>query len=290
MSKTLLIMAAGMASRFGGGKQTAQFGPNGEMLMEYSIADARRAGFDKVAFIIAPSMAETFPELIKSRVNGIELSFAVQSMDTLPGGFTAPEGRTKPYGTVHAVLCAKDIIDGRFAVINADDYYGPRAFEDMSKALDAVDDKNACMLAYPIGATISSFGSVTRGICKIDENACLTAVKETYKVQRCEDGKVRSFAESEEGEVIEEDAPASMNLFGFTPAIFDLCSRELSIFLNEKHEDEMKAEYPLPIMLDKLIRSGELSIHVTVTDSQWMGVTYQEDREMVENFLKSVVL
>lgn len=276
---TLLIMAAGLATRFGGSKQTAGFGPNGEFIMEYSIADAKKAGFDKVVFIINKSMAETFPKMIAQNVSGVETAFAVQDYDSLPDWFTVPEGRTKPYGTVHAVLAAKPYINEPFAVINADDYYGPEAFVDIAKALSGLGESGkACMLGYYLKNTLSCYGAVTRGVCTV-ENGVLSGIKETYKVRLCENGVIRSEEVGQEA-VLDGDSVASMNIFGFMPWIFDELQKGFEEFLRS-NEGELKAEYPLPVLLDGLIKSGKLSIDVSVTQAVWYGVTYQEDRDIV---------
>ncbi len=281
MNKTLLVMAAGMASRYGGGKQVEGFGPNGEMLMEYSIRDAKKAGFDKVVFVISSSMTDDFPELIEARINGIELDYAVQSFDSLPEKFKVPAGRVKPYGTVHAVLSAKDKIKTPFAVLNADDFYGEQAFHDMADLLDKIDCSKAAMVAYPLGKTLSMSGNVTRGICSVDESEQLVSICETYNISRDSDGVIKSYDNSDEGEQLSECAAASMNFWGFTPDFFDKCEKAFSVFLETLAEDELSKEFPLPIMIDKFIGNGELKVIVKITDSEWMGVTYREDRKIV---------
>ncbi|MBP3371663.1 MAG: nucleotidyltransferase [Clostridia bacterium] len=287
MKKTLLIMAAGMGSRYGGGKQVDGMGPNGEIIMEYSIADAKKHGFERVVFIIAPSMVEFFPRMMEERVSDMELAFAVQDYSSLPDWFHVPEGRTKPYGTVHAVLSAKDILgDGPFVVINADDLYGEQAYADIVAPLEACAGKKdtACMLAYPIGATLSGHGEVTRGICQTKDGK-LVSVQEKYSVIRDADGIIRSYA-GDEAEVLAEDAPASMNIFGFTPDVMQLFQDEFEAFLRQEHEEPLKAEYVLPTMIDKLICEGKLTMEVIPTNSEWYGVTYREDRQIVADLLK----
>ena len=284
MKKTLLIMAAGMASRYGGGKQIDGMGPNGEFLMEYSIHDAKKHGFEKVVFIISPAMAEFFPDMMRERVPDMELCFAVQDTSSLPEWFTVPEGRTKPYGTVPAVLCAEKYLDGPFLVINADDLYGEKAYADITGPLGLCTATEACMLAYPIGSTLSGFGEVTRGICQIKDGK-LDKVTEKYSIKRCDDGVIRSFTDAGE-EVLSPDAPASMNIFGFTPEMLPLFREQFEAFLHQEHENPLKAEYVLPTMLDTLVHSGKLSIRVVVTDSEWFGVTYHEDRAIVTEMLK----
>lgn len=288
MNKTLLILAAGLGSRYGGGKQTDSFGPNNETLMEYAIRDAVKFGFDKVVIIISDSMRDWFPAEISKRVGGVELRFVVQNYSSLPAGFTVPEGRTKPYGTTHAMLCAREHLDTPFAVINADDYYGAKAFEDMSAELDCVEGGNVCMVAYPIGRTMSAFGEVTRGICSLDSQGYLLTVAETYKVRLCEDGIIRSFASDESGAQISADAIASMNLFGFSPRFVEMCSHTFEDFLTSLAQDDMRSELPLSIVVDRLVKSGDIRMKVCVTSSEWLGVTYKEDKENVKKRLSQL--
>ena len=288
MKKTLLIMAAGLASRYGGNKQTAGLGPNGEMLMEYSIRDAAENGFDKVVFVIGETMLDSFKCMIDQRVEGIETAFAVQSYSGLPKWFSVPAGRTKPYGTVHAVLSARNYINEPFAVINADDYYGKKAFADLAAAIDASDSKGeGCMLAYPMINTLSGFGAVTRGICRIKDGV-LTGIDETYSIKKCEDGTVRSFDKNEKGDQLDPALLVSMNIFGFMPWLFDELQICFESFLKGLNNNELKKEYPLPVFLDKLIGEKKIKINVVPTDANWFGVTYREDKEMVERLLREL--
>ena len=219
MKKTLLIMAAGLGSRYGGGghKQVDHMGPNGEILMEYSIYDAMEAGFDKVVFVIKRSMETSFRAQVGDKIaRKVEVHYAFQEYDSLPEGFTPPAERTKPYGTVHAVLCARDVIAEPFAVINADDYYGKDAFQAMSASLDelATEAAHASMMAYYLSNTVSKNGDVTRGICEKDGSNHLVKVTETYGIKPCADGTIRSFEGSEEGIVLNHSALVSMNFWG----------------------------------------------------------------------------
>ena len=280
---TLLIMAAGLASRYGGNKQTDGFGPNGEMIMEYSISDAKAVGFDRVVFIIAESMKEKFPEYINKNVNGVETAFAVQGAEGFPEWFTKPEGRTKPYGTVHAVLCARDYIDEPFVVINADDFYGREAYFNIAEAVRSMNNEGeACMLGYRLGNTLSGFGAVTRGVCSV-ENGILDSIEETYKISKCDDGVIRSFG-VEPPKELDGDSVVSMNIFGFAPWVFDELEKSFADFLKEQGDSET-AEYPLPVFVDSLIRSGKLAVKVVDTDAKWFGVTYKEDKELVREKL-----
>ena len=191
--------------------------------------------------------------------------------------------------TVHAVLSAKNYINEPFAVINADDYYGKKAFADLSRAIDeTAATKEACMLAYPMINTLSGFGAVTRGICRIN-NGILTGIDETYSIKKCEDGKVRSFDKNEDGDELNPSSLVSMNIFGFMPWLFDEMSTALDAFLKTLDENELKKEFPLPVLLDKLINENKLKINVVPTDANWFGVTYREDKEMVERLLRELV-
>ena len=291
MSATLLIMAAGLGSRYGGNKQIDRIGPNGEILMEYSIHDALRAGFDRVVFVIKPEMEATFREMVGDKVaRRAEVRYAFQDFSSLPEGFEVPAGRTKPYGTVHAVLCARPVIDGPFAVINADDYYGRDAFDAMAGSLRTMDgmDKSASMVAYDLHNTISENGTVTRGICEKDAGGNLVSVTETYKIKRAPDGTIRDYAAGEEGTVLDPDALVSMNFWGFTPWFFEAAGKRFASFLERTDTDPMKCEYVLPTLVDDLMRGEGLPVRVLNTHAVWFGMTYREDREYVAGELKKL--
>lgn len=289
MKKTLLILAAGLASRYKGNKQVDSVGPNGETLMEYSIADAKRNGFDSVVFVIGQGMADSFRPLIESRISGIDVKYAIQSFDDLPDGFTPCPERKRPYGTVQALLSADGLINNNFVVINADDYYGKKAFVQLSAQLEKVTDNCGLLLAYPLGNTIcDSSGPVTRGICDISPDGRLLSVKETYKIKKDTDGYIRSFFGSVDTEVLDPATPVSMNCFGFSPDIFDICRREFASFIKGISPDDLDAEYALPVMIDKLLAEYRYSINVSVTDSDWIGLTYREDRPIVAEYLRGI--
>ena len=240
MNKTLLIMAAGLGSRYGGNKQVDRIGPNGEILMEYSIYDALQAGFNKIVFVIRRSMDDMFREVIGNKIaEKAEVCYAYQEYDSLPVGFVPPEGRTKPYGTVHAVLCAKDLIHEPFAVINADDYYGKDAFSAMSKSLESMkkDPNKASMVAYYLKNTVSKNGHVTRGVCTTDENGHLVKVTETYSILPFPDGTIRDIHDDPDGVILDPDALVSMNLWGFAPSFFEAGMKYLEDFLNDPSGD-----------------------------------------------------
>ena len=287
MRTTLMVMAAGLGARYGGNKQIDKMGPNGEILMEYSIYDAMEAGFDKIVFVIKEDMAGAFHKMVGSRLaKKVEVCYAFQEYDSLPGGFIPPEGRLKPYGTVHAVLCARNAIHEPFAVINADDYYGKGAFAAMRSSLCAMPAKgNASMVGYRLRNTVSENGYVTRGVCEVDSLGKLAGVTETYKIALLQDGTI---CDTDNGVPLDPQSLVSMNFWGFTPWIFEAGESCLVEFLKGLKPDEMKKEYPLPVMVDHLMRSGRLQVEVLSTEASWFGVTYQEDKAYVAGALREL--
>lgn len=291
MHTTLLVMAAGMGSRFGGNKQIAKLGPHGEILLHYSIYDAAAAGFDKVVFVIKRAMEADFRRLLEGTMPaGMEVAYAFQEFDNLPGGFTPPEGRVKPYGTVHAVLAAKDLIHEPFAVINADDYYGKDAFFTMAESLRRMQgkDKVASMVAYGLKNTVSENGTVTRGVCEKDEQGNLKKVTETYGIKPFPDGTIRDVHTDEAGVILDPDAPVSMNFWGLTPWFFRAAEQDLVAFLTEEGGDPLKKECVLPVEIDKLMHSDGLTVEVLHTGAVWFGVTYLADKEYVQGELRKL--
>ncbi len=291
MRTTLLIMAAGLGSRFGGNKQIAKLGPNGELLLHYSIHDAAKAGFDKVVFVIKRAMEQEFRALMAGGIPaGVEVHYAFQEFDNLPGGFTPPEGRTKPYGTVHAVLAARDLIAEPFAVINADDYYGQDAFATMAESLRRMQGKTnaASMVAYCLKNTVSENGTVTRGVCEKDENSHLVRVTETYGIKPFPDGTIRDVQNDENGVLLDPEAPVSMNFWGLTPWFFQVAERDLIAFLNDEGGDPLKKECVLPVAIDRLMHSDGLTVEVLHTNAVWFGVTYLADKEYVAGELRKL--
>ena len=291
MKTTLLIMAAGLGSRYGGNKQIDRIGPHGEILMEYSIYDALQAGFDKVVFVIRQSMAEVFRQMIGDRIaKKVEVHYVFQEYDSLPGGFTAPEGRTKPYGTVHAVLAAKDVIHEPFAVINADDYYGKDAFRAMADCLHRMqgEREKASMVAYYLKNTISENGTVTRGVCDTDAAGHLVKVTETYKIKRDTDGVIKDFENDPAGVPLKENALVSMNFWGFTPWYFETAEAHFEAFLKDPSGDPMKKEYVLPALVDQLMHETHMPVEVLETNAVWFGITYHEDKATVQDALKAL--
>ena len=275
MKTTLLIMAAGLGSRYGGNKQVDGVGPHGEILMQYSIYDAIKAGFDKIVFVIKPEHQALIEGFCKD-IEGVEKVFVYQDFSSIPGIYSVPAERVKPFGTVHAVLCARDAIKEPFAIINADDYYGADAFEVLNKKLQSLAEGEAAMVSYRLKNTVSKNGGVTRGICGTSEGY-LTKVSETYNITVDERGVIR---DSEAGELSPE-CLVSMNMWGFLPSIFDVADSCFKDFLSGIKEGDIKSEYALPAMVDKLIGDGELRVAVLSTDSVWFGVTYKEDKESV---------
>lgn len=289
MSATLVIMAAGLASRYGGAKQIEKVGPGGEILMEYTIHDAQRAGFDRFVIILQPQMLEDFRAVCGERLEGkAHVDYAFQSFDALPDWFAVPEGRTKPYGTVPAVLSGKAAISGRFAVVNADDYYGPGAFTLMYEALEKLPETGrGCMVAYKLRNTVSDFGTVTRGVCRIDGGE-MTAVEETFKIGKAPDGSIRSFASSGEGVVLDGESPVSMNFWGFTPWALGEMETYFHTFLRSEAGRELKSECLLPTMVGDMLREGSMHVDACTTEEAWFGMTYHEDRATTAAMLRKL--
>ena len=294
MKKTaLVIMAAGIGSRFGKGiKQLAPVGPNGEIIMDYSIHDALEAGFNKVVFIIRKDLEEEFRQVIGNRIEKItEVAYAFQALDDLPDGFTCPADRTKPWGTGQAVLAAESVLSEPFIVINADDYYGKEAYVKVHDYLvqEQPDDGilHICMAGFRLGNTLSDNGSVTRGVCHI-ENGALTGVTETHDIYKTADG---AESRPEGGEVVTLNVKdlVSMNMWGLTPAFMDTLKKGFVEFLQGVKEGEIKKEYLLPEMIDQLIKAGKAKVDVLETKDTWFGVTYQEDKASVTEAFKKLV-
>ena len=289
MGATLLIMAAGMGSRYGGNKQVDGLGPNGEILMEYSIYDAIRAGFDKVVFVIKPGMKETLASICGDRIaKKVKVDYAFQDFSSVPSFYHIPEERTKPFGTVHAVLVARDYIDQPFAVINADDYYGVSAFSTIYEKLQTLaPEGEATMVGYQLQNTVSKNGTVSRGVCHA-VNGNLDKVVETLQIKLCENGEIRDIGAGEPGELLDPLAPVSMNFWGFTPWIFGKLEEYFATVLKGLAPDAIKAECLLPVFVDKLMHEGELTVPMLTTDAVWFGVTYKEDKPFVQAELRKL--
>ena len=282
MKPTLFLLAAGMGSRYGGLKQLDGLGPNGETIMDYSIFDAINAGFGKLVFVIRKDFEEDFRSKIISKYEGhIPAELVFQSIDDLPEGFKCPEGRTKPWGTNHAVMMGKNVIKEPFAVINCDDFYGRESFQAMGKYLAALPDgsKNKyAMVGFRVGNTLSDSGSVSRGICSTDDKRLLQSVVERTKIER-KDGVVKYLDENDQWVAVEDNVPVSMNFWGFTPDYFAYSDEFFKTFLSDPaNMENLKSEFFIPLMVDKLISEGVSTCEVLDTTSQWFGVTYPEDR------------
>jgi len=289
MEPTLVIMAAGMASRYGSMKQIQQFGPGGETIMDYSIYDAIKAGFKKVVFIIRKDFAEDFKAIFEPKLKGrIEAKYVFQEMDKYLDGYSVPADRKKPWGTSHAILCAKEAVNEPFAVINADDFYGADAFK---KAADFL--KSECsptvyaIIGYQLANTLSEHGTVSRGVCEVDEKGNLVGIKERLKISRQNGVMVDEESETKKVELAEE-VKASMNFWCFHPSVFNFIEKGFQVFLKE-NIDNPKAEYLIPFTADQWIKAGKGVIKVIPTSSKWFGVTYKEDAPVVQRSLNELV-
>lgn len=287
MDKTLLIMAAGMGSRYGGDKQVDGMGPHDEILLEYSVYDALEAGFTKVVFVIKRNFEHIIRKMVGDQISKrVKVEYVYQEFETLPAGYQKPEARVKPFGTVHAMLCAKDVIHEPFAVINADDYYGHAPYGLIAKRIETLKPEHeACMVGYYLKNTVSEHGHVTRGVCATTPEGKLTSVTETYKIQPFPDGTIRDTNQDPAGVVLDPDSLVSMNLFGFTPWIFTVAQRRFEAFLASLAPDELKAEFVLPVLVDQMMHSEGLEVDVIPTDATWFGVTYKEDKPFVQQQL-----
>ncbi|MBO4965231.1 MAG: nucleotidyltransferase [Muribaculaceae bacterium] len=291
MKPTLFILAAGMGSRYGGLKQLDGLGPSGETIMDYSVYDAIKAGFGKIVFVIRHDFEQEFRDKVVSKYEDkIPVEVVFQELDRLPEGFAPVEGRTKPWGTGHAVLMAKDVIKEPFAVINADDYYGPDTFRILGEALREMDGKEDeyCMVGFRIGNTLFENGGVSRGHCSVSPEGHLTGVTERHNIRREADGRI--IYEQPDGACgeIPEDASVSMNVWGFTPGYFKYSEKFFVDFL-KGNKDPMKGEFYIPTVVNNLIADGTITLKVMQTPSKWFGVTYAADRETtVEEFARLV--
>ncbi len=294
---TLVIMAAGLGSRYGTGcKPIEGVGPAGEILLEYAVYDAVRAGFSKFVFIIKDDMRQFMETLCSGSLSHlttkdgapIEIVCVYQGFDSLPAFYTVPEGRTKPYGTTHATLCAKDVVNEPFAIIGADDYFGKEGFHEVYRELKKLSSAGeACMVGYRLKNTISEKGSVTRGICR-EENGLLTEVVETYKILACPDGVIRAEAESDNPYPLDPDSLVSMNFWGCHPSVFTIMEEYFADFLRKLPPDDLKSECLLPVMFDNLIKSSKVSVKVLQSGDKWFGMTYAADRPKVAEELQKL--
>lgn len=293
MKPTLVLLAAGMGSRYGGLKQLDGLGPNGETIMDYSIYDAIKAGFGKIVFVIRKDFEQEFREKVLSKYEGhIPAEVCYQSLDALPEGFTVPEGREKPWGTNHAVMMAKDLIHEPFCVINCDDFYNRDSFMVIGKFLADLPDNATntyAMVGFRVGNTLSENGTVARGVCSKDENDLLTTVVERTEIMRV-DGKVSYKDENGEWVAIEDNTPVSMNMWGFTPDYFAHSYAYFKQFLSDpKNQANPKAEFFIPLMVNELVNNGTSTVKVLDTTSKWFGVTYSADRQATVDRIQALV-
>lgn len=290
MKPTLVILAAGMGSRYGGLKQLDPVGPGGEVVMDYSVYDALRAGFDRVVPVIRPDIEHDFRGLIGRRLERhIDVEYAFQTLDCVPKSFTVPAERKKPWGTAHAILTARNHVHAPFAVINADDFYGQRSFVTLACYLmDApVDSTDYCMVGFELQNTLSKYGTVSRGLCGVDAEGRLQSVTEFTKIGY--DAKLRIINTAESGETFfKGDEMVSMNMWGFLPDFFQSLETAFAQFLAQSGRNE-RAEFYIPSVIDPLIRSGAARVHVLRTDDQWFGVTYNEDKPSVMQAVRVLI-
>ena len=280
---TLVVMAAGMGSRFGGLKQIEPIGKNGEVLLDFSVYDAVKAGFTKVVFVIKHAIEDDFKAMVGKRIaKRVKVEYVFQETDALPEGYTCPDDRTKPWGTAHAILCCKDVVKEPFVVVNADDFYGRSAFIKMAEFLKS-DTADYCMVGFRLQNTLTENGYVSRGVCET-ENGELRSVTERTKISDCkyteDDGKSWT--------ALDPQTVVSMNLWGFRPDIFGYIEDGFKVFLNERI-NEPKSEYYLPSVVSSLIESGEKSVKVLVAEDKWYGVTYKEDKQNVVDAVEKMV-
>ncbi len=292
MHISLVIMAAGLGSRYGGSKQVDGIGPNGEILMEYSIHDALRAGFDKVVFIIKPEMQEMMDGLVgyleqKKTADGrpVEVAFVYQDFTSVPSFYHIPEERTKPFGTVHALLCAEPAVDGPFCVINADDYYGVDAYRTIYEELGKLAPSGeSTMVGYLLKNTASLHGTVSRGVCKVKDGK-LDSIQETLKIQLYPDGHLTDLDTNTD---LNPETVVSMNFWGFMPSIFPALRAYFEAFLRGLPDDAVKAECLLPVMVGEELKAGRMTVSVLSSKDKWFGMTYHEDRALVAEDLKKL--
>lgn len=292
MDMTLVVMAAGIGSRFGGGiKQLEPVGPNGEIIMDYSVFDALEAGFNKVVFIIRKDIEKDFKEIIGNKIEKIcKVKYAFQEIDNLPEGFVKPDGRTKPWGTGQAVLACKGIVNEPFVVINADDYYGKEAFKNVYDYLCGKEDKNDsnfCMAGFILKNTLSDNGGVTRGICELSEKNDLINVVETHNILK-DENKAYVLGENNEKLYLDENAHVSMNMWGLTPKFIEYLDSGFKEFL-KNNIDSPKSEYLVPIIIDELLKEKKATVKLLPTNDKWFGVTYKEDKQTVCDAINELI-
>lgn len=289
MQPTLVILAAGMASRYGSMKQTQGFGPNGETIMEYSIYDAIQAGFGKVVFIIRKEFAEMFAENFGKKLEGkIKVDYVFQALESFTEGRKIPDERKKPWGTAHAVLCCKEKVNEPFAVINADDYYGKDAFIKAYQFLTKnVSENNYAIIGYQLKKTLSENGSVSRGVCNVDVEGNLIDINERTKIYRNNKGII-TYEDATGLHEVSEDASVSMNFFGFHPNVIHQCEKYFAEFLDNEINNP-KSEFFIPLVVDQVVKNNVGTVKVIPTSAQWFGVTYKEDAPTVQASIDDLV-
>jgi len=289
MKPTLLVLAAGMGTRYGGNKQLDEVGPSGETIIDYSIYDAIRAGFGRIVFVIRRDIEEQVKERFVDRLQGkIEVDYVFQEITNLPEGVTVAPDRSKPWGTSHAILVTKDKIKEPFGVINADDYYGVESFKILRDFL--VNDKNPdnyCIVGYKLGNTLSEHGHVNRGVCKAGEDGFLSDIVETRQIEKTKEGAV---APGPDGKPLyfTGNEIVSMNLWGFKPSCYDFLGKEFRNFIN-KYGMDLKSELDIPTSVDKFVKNGEITIQILMSNERWFGVTYREDKPFVVDSIKKMI-
>lgn len=281
MALSLLILAAGMGSRFGGLKQIEAVGKHGEIIIDYSIYDARKAGFSQVVLVIRREHEQAFREIFDHRYPGLEVEYAFQDMDDLPGGFSVPAGRQKPWGTGQAVYAARNLIKQPFAMINADDFYGADGYRILADFLNKnANGSDFCLAGYELAQTLSEFGTVSRGVCETDAAGNFVRTRELTKIARAADGVIRNTAEDGSTVVLTGKETVSMNLFGFTPALFTHLPRLFTEFLKENGTSP-KSEFYIPYAVNSLIAEGNARLKILPTSAKWFGMTYREDKDAI---------
>jgi len=291
----LVVMAAGMGSRYGGLKQIDPVGSCGEAILDYSLFDAHEAGFETAVIIIKKMIEKDFMETVGKRLESspMEIRYAYQELEKIPAGCEIPEGRTKPWGTSHAVLCAKDVIgDAPFAVVNSDDYYGKQAYREIYEYLCSAKDgekANYCMVGYQLGKTVTDNGSVARGVCNVDEKGYLTHIVERTRIEKYAGGIHFTADDGETWEDLVADTPVSMNMWGFTPSFLQAVEADFPRFLREEvPANPLKAEMYLPMTIGQMLKAGKATVKVLRTADQWFGVTYAADKPVVVAALKEM--
>ncbi len=290
----LIVMAAGIGNRYGGLKQVEPIGPSGEIILDYSIYDARQAGFGKIIFVINKEIERAFRERIDRTIGQhCETAFVYQELDNLPGGFDVPQGRQKPWGTAHAVLSCKNLIDRPFAVINADDFYGRAAFQELGKYLQGARDRkdryDFCMVGYDLRNTLTEHGHVARGVCSVDQDGYLITICERTWIKKF-NGNVKFNENGETWIDIPGDSLVSMNMWGFTPVMLTELGERFAHFLAENRDSLITAEYYLPVVVNQLLEDNVTTVKVLRTQDRWFGVTYQEDKIRVKNAVQELIL